>query len=75
MVDIHEQHLVQKFATPMHADKHKEVQHIFLTLQGLGLSYFKKQLLVCNATQLHNAMNNLQPSYDKHFASKFKHFL
>ena len=43
-------------------------------LQGLH-SYFKKQLLLCNATQLYNAMNSLEPSYDKHFALKFKHFL
>ena len=44
-------------------------------LQGLHSSYFKKQLLLYNATQLYNAMNSLEPSYDKHFALKFKHFL
>ena len=54
---------------------HYVVQHISPALQGQGSPYFKKRPLVCNATQLRNAMNSLEPSCNKHFASKFKHFL
>ena len=57
---------MKKFASPMLTNT---------ALQELHSSYFKKQLLLCNATQLYNAMNSLEPSYDKHFALKFKHFV